>query len=314
MTRTQTLALRLSLALAAAFTVFAYATSQAHLLRAASPWQSDPYDAVVSFTLFLVPALAALTAVRALLCRRGVPQPGYRVDQLLRAARLSTVLVAATVSTDWTAAALCADRELWDERTPWLIAALLPLSVGAAACLTLLRRAFRQPAPTDTRRTGGDWLDDLALLAAPLVDLRAATAFLRRHIAGAAAALSVLAGGLLATGQAVGEGWPGPGIAFLELSVNTGGFFAFCLISNALLRIAATGDRPGDRPGAARTAAVAAALALPVTGGLRDALWAMAGLPGAVDSPGKLLALIYPCALLAGAITWGVVRLWGRTR
>ncbi|MFF2080258.1 hypothetical protein ACFVXG_36550 [Kitasatospora sp. NPDC058162] len=271
MSTTQVRALWSALALAVAFTGFAYATTQARALRAASPWQADPYDAVVSFTLFLVPALAGLTAVRARLCRGGGPQPGYRVDQLLRAARLGAALVAVTVATDATAAALRAEHERWDGRTAWLIAALLPLAAGAARCLAGLRRAARELPPGERRRPGGDWLNDLALLAAPLVDLGAATRFLRRHIVAAAAALSGSAAALVVAGQAVGEGWPGGWLVLVEVTVFAAGFFAFCLLSDALLRIAA----PARPPGAARAAAFAAALAVPVSGacGRRCGRW-----------------------------------------
>ncbi|MGW2372841.1 hypothetical protein [Kitasatospora sp. NPDC001683] len=304
MSRVQLRALWSALVLAVAFTGFGYVTTQARSLRAVSPWQGDPYDAVVSFTLFLVPALAGVTTVRARLCRGGGPQPEYRVDQLLRAARLGVALVAVTVATDATAAVLRAERELWDGRTAWLIAALLPLAAGAGWCLVLLRRAVRELPPQERRRPGGDWLDDLALLAAPLADLRALTRFLRRHIAAAAAGLSLLAAAAVVSGQTAGEGWPGVWLVLVELSVFASGFFAFCLLCDTLLRIAA----PARPPGAARATAFAAALAVPVSGGLRAAVWSVVGLPGRVDSPVKLLVLMAGCAVLAGAVTLAAVR------
>ena len=52
------------------FTAFAVVTTQVKTVRAGSPWQDDPYDGVVSFTVFLVPALAFLIAVRVGLSRR----------------------------------------------------------------------------------------------------------------------------------------------------------------------------------------------------------------------------------------------------
>ncbi|MFJ9694321.1 hypothetical protein [Kitasatospora sp. NPDC101183] len=299
LTRAQRRALGACLALALAFTAFAYTTTQLRALRSGSPWQGDPYDAVVTFTLFLVPALAGLSTARAWLCRGGAPQPGYRVDQLLRAARLATLLVALTVATDAAAAALRAEHERWDGRTPWLILALLPLAIGTAHCLRLLRPAVRELPPEERRRPGGDWLDDLALLAAPLLDLTAAVRVLRRHLVAAAAGLSLLAGGLLVTGQAVGEGRPAPLLALLELTVFFSGFFAFCLLGDAALRITVDGGRWSP----ARAAAFAAALAVPVVGGLRDPVWTLAGLPGRVDTAGRLLALVAVAALLAGAAT-----------
>jgi hypothetical protein len=92
-------ALWTSVAGAGAFTVFAYVTTQLHAVRAGSPWQDDPYDTVVTFTMFSVPLLGAITALRALLCRRGEPLPLYRIHQLLRAALVNTLLVAVTLAT-----------------------------------------------------------------------------------------------------------------------------------------------------------------------------------------------------------------------
>ncbi|TQF01167.1 hypothetical protein E6W39_01605 [Kitasatospora acidiphila] len=311
-------ALRFSFALATAFTVFAYVTTQLRAVRAGSPWQDDPYDVVVSFTVFLVPALSALTALRALLCRGGRPQPFHRVDQLLRAARLSTLLVAATMVADCTAAALRADHQHWNGETPWLIASLVPLTVAAAVGLLLLWQAFgRLPGPARELSEGADWLTDLALLI-ELATVRlpgplrrpasrlapgALAAFARDHITAVAAAASLTAGLGLAVGQALGEGPPGPVLFVIEVGIASGGFFAFCMLCNSVLRIAAP-RRSGQRWRAAiRRAAVAAALAVPVTTGLRDPLQRVVG---PVDTLGELAGLLVCAALLAGSVTFAV--------
>ncbi|MEV0404686.1 hypothetical protein [Actinoallomurus sp. NPDC050550] len=75
------------------FAVFGYVTTQVKSVRNGSPWQDDPYDAVVTFTVFCVPILVLLVLLRIPLCRRSEPQPLYRVTQLLRAAGLATLLV-----------------------------------------------------------------------------------------------------------------------------------------------------------------------------------------------------------------------------
>ncbi|MEZ0094912.1 hypothetical protein [Streptacidiphilus sp. EB129] len=330
------LALRFSLATAVVFTVFAYVTTQLHAVRAGSPWQDDPYDAVVSFTLFLVPALAGLTAVRAVLYRRRGPQPVYRVDQLLRAAVLATSLVAATVLTDWAAVAVRADRGLWNDGTPWLITALIPVTAAAVAGLTLERRAFRRLPSTDrhrpdghrpaSHRPDGDWLDDLALAvdaltarlpdpirrSASLLDSRAAAGFARTHIVALAATASLSAGLALAGGQAVGEGWPGPLLFLIEMSVHAGGFFAFCMLCNAVLRIAVPRSVDGPSPGtpsrrrATRHAITAAALAIPLSGALRDPVRSLIGQGDRTDSATQLAWLVLAGALLTGTLTFAV--------
>ena len=321
--RCAVLALWFCLAVAIAFTAFACVTTQVHAVRAGSPWQDDPYDGVVSFTMFLVPALAALATTRTALYRRGTPQPVHRVDQLLRAAALSTALVAATMVTDWSAVTLRADRQLWTSQTPWLVTALVPLTASAAAGLVLQRRAARQLPSAQRRQADGDWLDDLALLAdastarlpgplrrqASRLDSRAATGFARRHLFALAAAASLSAGLLLAIGQTLGEGWPGPLLFLTETAVNAGGLLAFSVLCNATLRIAVPRDAGNRRPRtrdwsrAARSAATAAAVAMPVSGALRDTVWTLVGHVQRTSSPAELASLVFASAALTGVVT-----------
>jgi hypothetical protein len=306
-------AVRFSHALTVGFTAFAYVTTQVRAVRTGSPWQDDPYDAVVSFTMFLAPALTALTALRALLCRGGRPQPVHRIEQLLRAVCLSTVLVAATTAADCVAAALHADHDRWTGDTPWLIAALVPLSVAAAVGLLLQWHAFAGlPRRERQRSADGDWLADLALLAelltarlrGPAVRLSpgAVAAFARQRITAVAAIASLTAGLGLAVGQAMGEGVASPLLFVIKVSIASGGFFAFCMLCNAVLRIAApAADRRWRR--AARRGVVAAALALPVTTGMRDVLRPVVG---RVDTVGQLAGLLYGAAALAGVLVFAV--------
>jgi cytochrome bd-type quinol oxidase subunit 2 len=59
-------ALWVSVAGAGAFTVFARVTTQDKSVRTGSPWQNAPYDGMLPFTEFLVPALAVLIVAAAL--------------------------------------------------------------------------------------------------------------------------------------------------------------------------------------------------------------------------------------------------------
>ncbi|MFD0403874.1 hypothetical protein [Kitasatospora sp. NPDC127116] len=317
-------ALSTSAAGAAAFTLFAYLTTQVRSVRAGSPWQGDPYDAVVTFTMFFVPLLSALGAVRVLLCRRDRPLPRYRVEQVLRAALVCTLLVAATLATDWAAVAARADRASWDGGTPWLIASLLPLTGVTAGSLLLHRRAIRRlPKPVRgaddaADGAGGDWLDDLAplanLLAGPrsragralaaLIGRGTVLGFVRRRFAPLAAAAALTAGLLVATGLASGEGWPGVLLFTVEAAVFAGGTFAFVMICNSVLRFAASPPASGTRR-AARIATTAGALTLPVSLALRDTAWQLLGLGDHVESIGQWAAFALACALLTGALTFG---------
>ncbi|WP_157535744.1 hypothetical protein [Kitasatospora mediocidica] len=314
-------ALWTSLGSAGVLTVFAYVTTQVHVVRAGSPWQSDPYDTVVTFTMFFVPLLGSAGAVRALLCRRDEPLPLYRVEQLLRAALVCTLLVAATAATDWAAVAARADRELWNRGTPWLIASLVPLTGVAVAGLLLHRRAVRLlPKPPDggRHRPDGDWLDDIAPLADALArhshavrglaagaDWSHVLVFVRRRFTALAAAAAIAAGLLVATGLALGEGWPGPLLYAVETTVFAGGTFAFLGICNSVLRLAAPRTAPKARR-AARTAGTVGTATLPVLLALRDAMWRALGLGSQVDSVGQLAAATLAGALFTGAIAFGV--------
>ncbi|MFJ7243048.1 hypothetical protein ACIQWA_00220 [Kitasatospora sp. NPDC098652] len=313
-------ALWTSAAGAAAFTLFAYLTTQVRPVRAGSPWQGDPYDAVVTFTMFFVPLLGALGGARALLCRRGRPVPRYRIEQTLRAGLVCTLLVAATLATDWAAVAARADRASWDGGTPWLIASLLPLTGVTAGNLLLHRRAIRRlPKPVrGAEDTGGDWLDDLAPLATLLADPRSRTwralaaligrakvlDFVRLRFTLLAAAAAVAAGLLVATGMASGEGWPGALLFTVETAVFAGGTFAFVMICNSVLRFAAS-PPASTTSRAARIATTTGALTLPVALALRDTAWQLLGLGDQVDSIGQWAAATLAFALLTGALTFG---------
>jgi hypothetical protein len=58
-----------SLGTACLFEVLTVLATQDKTVRAASPWQDDPYDAVVSLTQFAVPMLALVIALRLLAWR-----------------------------------------------------------------------------------------------------------------------------------------------------------------------------------------------------------------------------------------------------
>src|SRR5689334_17876552 len=177
-------------------------------VRAHSPWQDDPYDALVSFTQLLVPVMVAAGVARAQLCRRLEPLPAARLDGLVRAARLVVLLVAATAGVDVVAVALGTHREAW---TPVTAASSLAAAtlVGAAGVVWLRLRAVDVPGG---RGAGPDWaavagalLRAWATSPSPLrAPLRRAARVVDRLVDGwvrprpvtAAAALALAAGGL----------------------------------------------------------------------------------------------------------------------
>jgi hypothetical protein len=324
-------ALGLSVAVGAAFVVFGYVTTQAKGIRAASPWQDDPYDGVVSFTVFLVPAIIAVMLVRMSLLRGRLPQPLFRIDQLLTAAVVSSVLVAATMATDWLAVAARADHGLWDHNTPWLVASLVPLSLLVLANLALAWRARRRLPARGGRRPDGDWLDDLRALldtAAPHLPMvlrrpvtwlsgSGAIESVRRHIIAAAALLSLLACLSITAVEAVNEHWTSPILIVTAASVGFAGFFAFCLIANRILHIAVPAAGSAKRPvatdrarrirRAAYGALIAALVAVPASAVTRDYIWSLyAGHRDQVGNAAQWAGVIAVSTLAVGLVAFCV--------
>jgi uncharacterized protein YggT (Ycf19 family) len=296
-----------------AFSVWAFVTTQYHSIGGSTPWQDDPYHGVISFTEFLVPAVTVLMLVRAALRRRDTPQPAFRADQLARTGIVLAALVGLTVLTDALASALRVDHALWTSATPWLIASLAPLAALAVTSIVLQRRTLRSLPQPESGRPDGDWLDDLVELIYRVARVRVdrPIGFIREHIMVFALLLSLLAGALVTTMQAIGEGGEAPMFFSISVLVVFGGFLAFCLICNVVLHIAVPRDqRAAHRADsrlrrAVQIAVIAAALALPASAVLRDSIWALLGHRQQVSSVGVYVAITTITALLIGLLAFG---------
>lgn len=315
-------ALWTSLLNAAVFTVFAYVTAHAKPVRHISPWQDDPYDTVATFTMFFVPMVTLLIAMRMTLCRRDQALPLHRATQLLRAALVSAGLATATYATDYVAVIARADRSTWNARTSWLIAALALASVLAAANWAMLARTRgklpRRPDGGD--QAAGDWLDDalpvIEIVAARLprpagrfaawLERRDAAAWIRRRFTPVVMLMSLFAGVTAAAAQVREDGF-GP-LFFSETAWFAGGMYAFCMISNEVLQLTVRQPRGRSRQ-AAHVSIIAAAAALPVSLGLRSSILAVPALSGVRGTTGSVTALTFTCAVLAGAIVFAVMAL-----
>jgi hypothetical protein len=243
-------------------------TTNVHAVRITSPWAGDPYDAVVSCAIVVLPLLALPTAVRLLAHRGTSPVPVAAARAVLAgcAAGLACMSVALVACT----AALTAVPD----GTPALENALLALSAGAgvvAAALTLRareqwQRAFARLAhmPAAARP---DLADELATLLASLLPgsalarvaawldrgLDAWRASPRRHPWPAVVVAAWVAGIALAEWHAVREGpWAGlqPALVFAgTVAVIVGSALAVGVVWLGLLRPASrAGDAPADRP------------------------------------------------------------------
>jgi hypothetical protein len=296
---------------AVVFTVFAYVTTQVKPVRHVSPWQDDPYDSVVSHTMFFVPIVTALIVMRMLVDCRNRPLPLDRATQLLRATLISAVLVTATYAADCVAVIARADRAMWDGGTRWLISALAVASLPTwVTWAKLARMRGLLPRPSDDGVLG-DWLDDalplVNLLAARLppagriaewLERRDAAGWIRRRFTLVVAVASLFAG--LAVATALARENEFGRLFFCDTVWFAGGMYAFGMISNAILRLAVQQCR-GRVHQAVHIAIIAGAAALPVSLGLRHSILAATGLGGIRSTPGSITVLTSVSALLIAA-------------
>jgi hypothetical protein len=261
--------------------------------------------------MFLVPGVSAVIAARSLMSRRARPLPVYRADQLVRAALVVVTLIDITVLTDWTSLAVRADRQLWNGRTGWLVAALACVTVAAGLAHLAARRArLVTPRP----RIAGDWLgdfaDEISLILThaggrsryrwPRRSLPLAVTLIRARFPAIAAILSLVAGVLVTGRLAAAERVPGLGLSALESVIFAGGIFSFTMIANAWLQFVAP---PGARRhSSAWIGGTAAAAALSVSLAFRDQIWAALGHASAIQTTGQLAVLTLTSSITCGAV------------
>lgn len=247
--------------------------TQDKMVRAASPWQDDPYHTVVTLAAFTVPMLAVVTSLRLLAWRS--PGRPDRARQMMRATGAMTALAGLTVAFEWAAVAARAHRSSWNGWTWLLIAGLATCSLLLAVAAALLVRGRRPRGLSAGWRY--DWLGDVVLLCGRLPVVRRwatrrAAAWVRGHAMTVFTAASALAAVAVTGAQAAGERWTSPLLIGWAVVVEMTAFLAFCVISNALAGFIAR--PPGGRARrAAETAVVSGGVALHVAVAFHAALW-----------------------------------------
>ncbi|MFI1096363.1 hypothetical protein [Streptomyces sp. NPDC020917] len=259
-------------------------------VRAASPWQDDPYDVMVSLAQFTVPMLGLVIALRLLVWR--APGGPDRAQQTARAAGVMTALAGLTAAFEWAALAGGRHRSAWDAWTWVLVGGLAVTSVLTVSTAVLLARA-RRPRGS-ARRWRHDWLGDAVLLGGRVPVLGRwlgpqAAAWTRERAWPVFVVLSLLASAVLTAGQAVGERWTDPLLIVWMLGVETASNLAFCVIGNALAGFVARPPRSRIRR-VTELSVVTGCVAVQLAIAFRDALWsALVG--GSLSSVPALTAL-----------------------
>ncbi|MGH7693108.1 MAG: hypothetical protein ACREOA_10405 [Candidatus Dormibacteria bacterium] len=286
-----------------------------------APWLNDPYDVVISFTMFFVPLAAACLAVQVLLCVRSEALSVRRVGAILRASRVIVFAAAIEIVTDWVALGLGANRAAWTGAQTGLEVSLLALATAttAIACLFLVR-APRLPGGMSRPQQGEvtDWLGDAVILARResrrlgsyahlairLVEWseEAVLPRMRRHpvwtAAGASAAFSLTVLGW----QAYREDYL-TSVALIAICLGFCGMFAFTMGAGSYFGLIAS-TRPScgiERRGidASVVGCGAAILAL----AFRKFLWPIVGSDSSSAGPSQFALLVGGAVLLSFAAT-----------
>lgn len=295
-------AIVISLVTATLFETLTVLGTQDTTVRTASPWQDDPYDAVVSLAQFTVPMLALVIGLR-LACWR-LPGGPDRAHQMLRAAAVMTALVAVTLGFEWAAVTSGAHRSTWSGWTQALLSGLAVTSLLTVIVVVLQVRG-RYPRGS-AGRWRHDWLGDLVLLGHRLPVIRGwptarAATWVRLHAMRVFVILSVFAAALIVGALAVGEQWTDPLLIAWAITVVSTSNLAFCSISNTTAGFIARPPRTRVRR-RCEGAVVVGCLTIQLSVAFRDTLWSLIG-GGTLDSVPILVALTLGPGALATVLT-----------
>ncbi len=235
----------------ALFVVFA-ATKEIKPIYNHAPWLNDPYDTVLSFTMFFVPLIAACLLVQITLCRRAEPLLASRVVAILRGCRVVVTAIAIELLSGWVALALEANKPQWTVPATGIEISLLVLTslVTVRASLDLLRLPRLPQIAHVPGAEPADWLGDavkvvkresrrlgslqeltLAVLGWSEVNL---LSDLRRHPLIAAAIVSAAFGVVVFGWQGYREGYF-LSVTLLAMSLGFCAMFAFLVSAGAYL-------------------------------------------------------------------------------
>lgn len=315
-----------TLVTSAIFVVFTM-TKQVKPVYLHAPWVNDPYDTVLSFTMFFVPLVAATCLVPVSLCRKSEPLSAGRVVTILRGCQVAVGGIVLELLAAWAAVILRANRPEWTVATAILIALLILLSTVTAKVIVDVVRAPRLPRcdhPAHTQEP--DWLGDLVIVARRqshrlgpfrLLGLRAIAwadrgilTKVRRHPLGAAAATSGAFGATAFGWQAIREGYS-LSVTALEIGLGFCGMFAFLVLAGSYLSIARAPSRLYGGQRRAVDAGVVACIVAIAALAFRDSLWWIVGSDAAAAGPSQFAALLGIATFIAFVLVFAVETLRG---
>jgi hypothetical protein len=129
--------------------------------------RNDPYDTLISFTMFFVPLVAAFLLVQVSLCLRSEPLPVARVVSILRGCQVAIAAIIVELLSAWLAVAAGANESQWTPSFTGLEVGLLLVTTVMVSIATV--RLAR--APRLSRHAGQqdeaepDWIGDAVAVA-----------------------------------------------------------------------------------------------------------------------------------------------------
>ncbi len=291
---TATRVLTSTLVLTVLFEVFLVVGIQDKTLLAATPWQDDPFHTWVSLAVFALPMLLTVTASR--MAGPWLPwgrsgAAGRRRD-LVKAGLLMTAFDSVTALVCWLAVLLRADHALWTGRTTWLVVVLAVLTIPVPVVAGIGVRCLADlPVERDA-----DWVGDV--LPARLA------VWVRRHDRSVFLGASVVAAVVIIGALAYGERWTDPLLIAWGLAVEVTCYYAFCVLTNAVLGFV---DRPA-RDRRTERAVVVGSLAGLAAVAWHDQLAAWVGM-APLDSVAHLVELTGGVGVLGFLVALVVLRL-----
>ncbi len=300
---------------AAVFFVFT-ATKEVKTVYGHSPWLNDPYDTVISFTMFFVPLVTACLLAQVSLCLRSEPLSTARVVAVVRGCRVAVGAVVVDLASAWLAVFLGANESHWSLAATGTEIGLLGLATAVAITAVVhLVRVPRLPGPVQPYGPGApDWLGDAVTVVRresrrlrPLRRIASGAADwaeqsvvqrARRHPIGAAAIASAVFGVTVFGWQGYREGYFLP-VTLLAMALGFCAMFAFLVPAGSYFGLVRS-SRPSygvqRRVIDASVAGCAAAIAALA---FRNSLWWVVGSTPGAAGPSRLAALTGGAVLVA---------------
>jgi hypothetical protein len=176
-----------ALAVAVLCFAFVFASKEVPALAAHSPWADDPYDAVVSYALVLIPAATAVALIRL---RRHAPPPvaipAHARAQIRRASTLALALALVAVASTLAASLAGAGRATRDSRTASMITIAGFAFLACLGACWAIAGALRYDDGHFEPGEAPDLIDDLQALLVPTEGATAVRLRLARALAAAA--------------------------------------------------------------------------------------------------------------------------------